>query len=396
MVGCLDRLFYAPGFTNGIGSDEGMKFLFLEAFFGGSHKDFAEGLAAHSRHGIDLVTMPARFWKWRMRGAALYFFKNISSIHDYDGIIASDLMSLADYKMLVGPGCPPALVYFHENQITYPLAPGESMDVHFGFTDITTGLAADRILFNSRTHLNAFFNGLPGFLKMMPEYRPLWVQKEIRQKSGVLYPGCHFPAHAPSPEMKKSLPPLIIWNHRWEFDKNPEDFFDALDAIDRKGINFRLALLGENFQMVPKPFLNAKQRFKHRLAHYGFVPSRAAYQEWLRNGAVVVSTAHQENFGISVVEAIRFGCLPLLPDRLSYPEILPKAFHADFLYRDQTDLIEKLAGLLTREDRFHDPRQKLMRAMGKYAWKNAIDGFDAELTELARNPAIYPPPVQSP
>ncbi|MGD9334817.1 MAG: DUF3524 domain-containing protein, partial [Desulfobacterales bacterium] len=39
-----------------------MKFLFLEPFFGGSHKDFAQGLVSHSRHRIDLVALPARFW----------------------------------------------------------------------------------------------------------------------------------------------------------------------------------------------------------------------------------------------------------------------------------------------------------------------------------------------
>jgi hypothetical protein len=41
-----------------------LRFLFLEPFFGGSHKDFAQGLVSHSRHKIDSVTLPARFWKW--------------------------------------------------------------------------------------------------------------------------------------------------------------------------------------------------------------------------------------------------------------------------------------------------------------------------------------------
>ena len=48
------------------------RFLLLEPFFGGSHREFAEGLIEHSRHAIELRTLPARFWKWRLRGAALY------------------------------------------------------------------------------------------------------------------------------------------------------------------------------------------------------------------------------------------------------------------------------------------------------------------------------------
>ena len=98
-----------------------LKFLFLESFFGGSHREFAEGLISNSRHGIDLVTLPARYWKWRMRGAALYFIKKISSLVKYDGLITTDLMSLSDFKALAGRNCPPTLVYLHENQFTYPL-----------------------------------------------------------------------------------------------------------------------------------------------------------------------------------------------------------------------------------------------------------------------------------
>ena len=171
-----------------------LNFLFLEPFFGGSHREFAKGLVTHSRHHIDLLALPARFWKWRMRGAALYFTKKISTLERYHGLIATDLMSLSDFKALAPGACPPALVYFHENQFTYPLAPGEQMDYQFGFTDITTALAADQVIFNSKTHRDAFFAALPNFLKMMPEYRPKWIVDDIHSKADVLYPGCRFAA----------------------------------------------------------------------------------------------------------------------------------------------------------------------------------------------------------
>src|SRR6056297_2304571 len=135
-----------------------MKVLFLEPFYIGSHKDFADGICRHSKHTIDLLTMSGRFWKWRMRGAALHFVKQISEPDAYDAMICSGLMSLSDFRMLCGKKCPPVIAYFHENQLTYPVAPGEVRDLHFGFTDITTALAADRVLFNSETHLNDFFD----------------------------------------------------------------------------------------------------------------------------------------------------------------------------------------------------------------------------------------------
>ena len=78
----------------------GRRILFLEPFFGGSHRDFAEGLIEHSNHRIDLHTLPARFWKWRLRGAALHFSQLIKNPEQYDGLITCDMLSLSDLKAL--------------------------------------------------------------------------------------------------------------------------------------------------------------------------------------------------------------------------------------------------------------------------------------------------------
>jgi hypothetical protein len=56
-----------------------IKVLFLEPFYGGSHKVFADGLIHHSRHAAHLFQLPARFWKWRMRGAALHFLHSVKT-----------------------------------------------------------------------------------------------------------------------------------------------------------------------------------------------------------------------------------------------------------------------------------------------------------------------------
>ncbi|BBO80572.1 tRNA-queuosine alpha-mannosyltransferase domain-containing protein [Desulfosarcina ovata] len=362
-----------------------MRFLFLEAFCGGSHRDFAEGLAAHSRHDIQVVSLPARFWKWRMRGAALYFLHTIGDLSGVDGIITSGMMSLADFTALCGGHRPPALVYFHENQLTYPVAPGEQVDLQFGFTDITTALSADRILFNSRFHKDQFFEVLPGFIGRMPEFKPFWVMDAIREKCGVLYPGCHFTETVADPPPLPPGPPLIIWNHRWEFDKNPHAFFDALDQVARQGIDFRLAIMGENFAAAPRIFDDARSRFADRIVQFGYAASRVDYTDWLRRGFVVVSCAIQENFGIAVVEAMRHGCLPLLPRRLAYPEILPKEFHADFLYRDDDDLVYKLAAMLRSPADVMQHRPVLSAMMARHAWPAVIDRYDRELERLTED-----------
>lgn len=360
-----------------------MKFLFLEPFFGGSHQNFVQGLINHSKHEIDLMTLPARFWKWRMRGAALYFLEKVSCLNKYDGLITTNLMSLSDFKSISNSTCPPSLVYFHENQLTYPLAPDERMDYQFGFTDITTALAADYILFNSKTHLNAFYSSIPVFLNLMPEYKPHWVTETIKGKSNYIYPGCQFPKDIVRNKPGNNSAPLIIWNHRWEYDKNPEDFFNALDGAMENGLDFRVALMGENFQKTPKEFLAAKKRYKNRIVQYGYIKSRNEYFKWLKKGSIIISTARQENFGISVIEAIRCGCIPLLPNRLAYPEILPKAFHDEFFYKNQNELVQKLFSMIKNFNQLQNRQVPLMESMDRFSWHRMIHQYDSTLEKLA-------------
>jgi glycosyltransferase involved in cell wall biosynthesis len=364
--------------------------LFLEPFFGGSHRDFAEGLIEHSRHHLELHTLPARFWKWRLRGAALHFAHTIHNPDDYDALVTCDMLSLSDLKALWGTRCPPSLVYFHENQLTYPLAPGERMDYQYGFTDITTALAADRVLFNSRSHYNAFFKNLPEFIKNMPEFRPLWVIDAIKAKSAVLYPGCRFDPDSGIELHKRGSAPLIIWNHRWEFDKNPELFFRTVERVAERGVDFRLALLGENYQAMPKVFISAKDRYSTQLVQYGYVESKDAYYDWLTQGAIVISTADQENFGISVVEAIRHGCAPLLPNRLSYPELIPEHLHTHFLYNDEDELYHKLLTLIEELPKQGNPWRErtaeLAEGMKRFSWINLIASYDREIEDLCSPP----------
>ena len=349
--------------------------------------DFADGLVRHSSHEIDLRVMPARFWKWRMRGAALHFVRTLKNLNTYDALICSGLMSLADFKSLCNDKCPPVLVYFHENQLTYPVGPEAVRDVHFGFTDITTALTADRVLFNSKAHYSSFFLHLPDFIRMMPDFRPTWTINKIRSKAAVCHPGCHLSAAPPPVWQTRHTPPVIIWNHRWEFDKQPEMFFEALSQVTEKGIDFRLAILGEAYDTAPESFKTARYRFEEKIIHYGYVPNKSEYLEWLRAGSVVISTAIQENFGISIIEAVRFGCLPLVPNRLSYPEIIPANAHHLCLYDTFEALVAKLSDILIQFSNYESLRRHLSYAMGQYDWTMRIAEFDREFARLASLPS---------
>lgn len=363
-----------------------MKFLFIETFSVGSHALFANGLAENSVHTIDVIEMPGENFRWRMLGAALYLADHIDAdyaIDTYDGLIVSDLFNLTDFKTLMGEKCPPVLVYFHENQLTYPRPPGDKSVFLLGMINITTALAADRVLFNSETHKEAFLEAVPEFLNRGRDFTPMGVAEKIRKKSKVLYPGISLLPPLAADFQKRTSPPLIIWNHRWGFDKNHQLFFHVLETLQDQGFDFRLALMGENFGKIPEEFEQAQAIFDDKIVQFGYVPSRAEYIRWLKQGSIVISTAIQENFGMSVIEAMIAGCLPLLPDRLSYPEILPEPFHDQFLYKNKYDLIEKLAGIISDVTACEDTRKDLVREMQSFLWENVAASYDRELEKIA-------------
>jgi glycosyltransferase involved in cell wall biosynthesis len=68
---------------------------------------------------------------------------------------------------------------------------------------------------------------------------------------------------------------------------------------------------------------------------------------------------------------------------LSYPEIIPKAFHDDFLYQDQNELVEKLCFVISNYQQFRIKCQNLSAAMSRFAWENLIGRYDEILERLA-------------
>ena len=120
--------------------------------------------------------------------------------------------------------------------------------------------------------------------------------------------------------------PIIVWNHRWEHDKNPEFFFETLFALDEEDIAFKVIVLGQSFERQPSIFNRARQRLAHRLLYFGYAEDIDKYYELLGQGTMVISTSVHEFYGMSIIEAVRAGCRPLLPKRLSYPELFPEKY----------------------------------------------------------------------
>jgi glycosyltransferase involved in cell wall biosynthesis len=357
--------------------------LMLEPYYGGSHRAFADGYRKHSRHNITLHTLPARKWKWRMRGSALKLARDIGQ-HRPDALLATDFLDLAALTALRPEllANVPRLAYFHENQLTYPLPDEDERDYQYGFTNITTCLAADRVLFNSRYHLTNFVEAVGDLLGKMPDCVPEGVPEQIEARSEVVPVGVNLrEIDRIRPEVQPSEgPPLILWNHRWEFDKAPRKFFEAIERLEAEGCDFELAVVGQSFRRCPPVFDWAKERFAHRIRQFGYLPSREDYLRLLLRSDIVVSTAVHEFFGIAVVEAIYAGCVPVLPNRLSYPELLATDGSSPYLYETDEEMVEQLACWCASPRKLRE--QSLAENVKRFGWEEVAPRLDTVLEEM--------------
>lgn len=344
-----------------------MHILVLEPYYGGSHRAFLKDLQRHLPYSFDFLTMPARSWKWRMRLAAPCFAEMLQDdtalLQKADCLLCSTFVDVALLRALLPAGYRdiPILTYFHENQFAYPVQVDDERDLHFAVTNLSTALASDRLAFNSRYNLDTFLRGCEGLLKAMPDMRFADFRERILAKTSIIRPGIDF-SGADALNRKKSdgAPPVLVWNHRWEHDKNPEFFFSHLFRLQERGVDFSLLVLGQSFSAQPPIFSQAQERLAHRLVHFGFVEEKARYLELLHQGDVVVSTATHEFYGIAVIEAVRCGCRPLLPGRLSYPEL----FSDEYLYDDDS-FAEALQQAMARGRLTGEESQRMT---GSYSW----------------------------
>jgi glycosyltransferase involved in cell wall biosynthesis len=117
-------------------------------------------------------------------------------------------------------------------------------------------------------------------------------------------------------------PLTIVWNHRWEYDKAPERMFAALLKLHDDGVDFRVHVIGQQFREQPPVFAEMRPLLESHIGEWGMVEPDTEYQKLLQQSHVVLSTTLHEFQGLAVLEAVAAGCVPLVPDRLAYPEFI--------------------------------------------------------------------------
>ena len=130
-------------------------------------------------------------------------------------------------------------------------------------------------------------------------------------------------------DAEKSADNLVMWPHRFNSDKQPDIALDLAESF--------------NILITQKMSLTKDQ-----------------YYQSLSQSRVIFSCALHENLGISVMEGVLAGVIPVLPNRCSYQEMYLKEFlypsewtlNYDLYQKHRTDLVEFIQDRIVNYDRY--------------------------------------------
>ena len=192
-------------------------------------------------------------------------------------------------------------------------------------------LCADAVIFNSRFNYDTYLQGVREMLAGFPDHVPPDCADLIAQKSSVI--PVPLPVRPTEVESRRNLPLTgehhilnVAWNHRWEYDKGPDRLRKIIELTERRDMPCRFFIFGQRFRQVPDSFIGLAESFPERVAHNKFVAENHDYYRLLAACDVVLSTALQDFQGLAILEGMAHGCLPLVPDRLTYPEYVAREF----------------------------------------------------------------------
>jgi len=323
-----------------------MRILLVETFFKGSHRKWSNELKihieAHASFKLDIFSIDSLSWKEAMS----YEFKSDEIIFfNYDLVITSSMVNLSNFKSKFKIHAP-HIIYFHENQLAYPWTQNDKNGKRPIYSEIQIESAklADQLVFNSEFNMNSF-----GHFKNKSSVLPLGIDIDRIKKNKV------------SKDKKLTL----LWNHRWEYDKNPKLFFETLRNL-KKNVDFNLIVTGESpFHVENTHFQKAREEFKDNIIHFGYAVNLDEYYKLLWRSHLSIVTSQHDFFGLSVCESTICNVLNILPLRLAYPEHFIK--HDNF-YKNDEEIVE-----LT--NKFLDVGLQTEHRIESYDWNIVIESY---------------------
>ncbi|XP_041929832.1 glycosyltransferase-like domain-containing protein 1 isoform X2 [Alosa sapidissima] len=347
-----------------------MSVLLIEAFYGGSHKQLVDMLHENIEDSA-VYTLPAKKWHWRARTSALYFMQNIPESPSYRVLLASSVLNLAELVALRPDlGRLRKVLYFHENQLIYPVRKAQERDFQYGYNQVLSCLVADSVLFNSTFNMESFLTSMSSFFKAIPDHRPKDLDCLIRSKCQVL----HFPIRFP--DVTRFLP-----EHKLRRRATGSHMSCATGVPQDISSHGHLSVPASSSSEVSSTSEEGPVPSEQQGAVLTQEPQRVTADQQPPSCPPQGShTGPQPQPPLHIVwphrwlEAVHCGCYPLCPKALVYPEIFP----AEYLYSTPEQLGKRLQGFCKRPDVVR--RHAVKVDTGLYSWEALRDRFRSVLS----------------
>jgi len=318
--------------------------------------------------------------------------QSLTEAREKNTIVLSAMINVAEFFGLRPDlNCAKKVLYFHENQLEYPKSCNEAekskgqSSFNLVYNQIISCFVVDEVYFNSKYNMTTFLEQIDPFMNKIPKSsRPESIKRaSIEKKCKVLYIPITAPLYLePTGTRSENLQLHVVWAHRWEHDKDPEMFMRVILELGCiPNLKFSLSVLGQQVEAVRNEFELAEQKVKDcpniSILNWGGVESRTEFLKILRTADVAVSTARHEFYGLSMLEACTCGAFPLVPKRLSYPELFP----AECMYTTERSLLKKLRHFIRHPE---ISRRKMKeptwtRRMEKFQWSYLKHSWNAAL-----------------
>jgi len=351
-----------------------LRILFIEPLMNGSHASVIRNYLLHTKHKIDLLSLDGEHWIKNLCTGAGRLSRHLnqkfpSPVHDI--VVATDLFQQGDFYTLQIKrfGNIPKIFLAHEHQFGVPKSGLRyDNDLNVRLSNVISTICADKCIFLSNSSMTQYTENLRTYLSEN-------IAESIERKCKSINLGVDFKSFDKYPFVKNFDQAIILWNHRLEFDKNPEEFFRALNELATEGLDFKVIIASDTSDPnISKEVKEGIGKLGDKIVHQGYVRNKKKLAQLYWKSNIVVSTAEAEFFGLSVAEAIHCNCWPILPKRLTFPQFVPKRFHENHLYTNHKDFVAKLRWAIKNVPCLKN--DALQQHVSKYSWDKIAPTWD--------------------
>lgn len=332
------------------------RILVYEPFYKGSHKQYIDGFLKTFSDVVVNISCPYTDNN-KIRFLSSFFLMDklkTMDLSNFHFLYTSNWVDITQIKVLhkfvIITRMHETFFEFNDVKTNFATKIGHNVN------DVAAALYSDCLLFNSESHKNRFMILIEKLFKFIGLGNIDSLLKIVRYKSKVLYLGLDLPEVKNVVKKDRSF----IWNHNSKKYKNPRmaiNFFQKLCEYDNK---FSLTWLGGNVDEVTRSL----NRLTCELNILGYV-NKEKYLEELKKSKYVISTSDNDNFGISVIEAINCECIPLLKNLDVFNELYPTVTK----FENIDELFTMVIGDFNNSKKLvFDP--KLKELVLQFDWKN--------------------------